>query len=464
MSSRIGRALAVVLVVSLLAAILPMGALAQGTTTTKAPGTWVSSINIQNPTDPGGEAANVTINFYGADGNLALSFPLSAAIPDGGSRSIYVPAEVPGLADGQYSAVIQSNVPLLVVANSSSTNPSTAGAYNGIDAAEAGTLLYFPGTYKDYYGFWSELVLQNTEATQANVTIRFYNNAGALAHTATGTIPGNGSRVFALQDIAQLASGPQGRYSVQVESSTALVGVCNIWSSAMHGEYSDYNAYTSGTTLAYAPSLLNNYYGFVSSLTVQNIDNVDAQIRVTYSNGQVETRTLAPRTSVEYYQPNNPNLPSGNANGIFSARVESTNNTSIVVLVNQEDKAKGLLASYNAPTQAAVTVNAPVVLKDFFGWFSAVTVQNVGSSPADITVTFATGHTSTATGVPPNGTHNFIQLANAGDPLPPGSSVSAEVTSTNGQPLVVTVNENSDQRYAATPGDYLLAYTAVPAQ
>ncbi|NPV06464.1 MAG: hypothetical protein HPY83_00700 [Anaerolineae bacterium] len=462
MSSRIGKALAFAMVVALLVAFLPMGALAQGSTTTKAPGTWVSSINIQNPTDDG-QAANVTINFYSADGNLELSFPLASAIPDGGSRSLFVPADVTGLPDGQYSAVIQSNVPLLVVANSSSTNPSTAGAYNGIDATAAGTLLYFPGTYKDYYGFWSELVLQNTEATQANVTMRFYNNAGALAHTATGTIPGNGSRVFALQDIAPLPSGSQGRYSVQVESNTALVGVCNIWSSAMHGEYSDYNAYTTGTTSAYAPSLLNNYYGFVSSLTVQNIDTTDAQIRVTYSNGQVETRTLAPRTSVEYYQPNNPNLPSGNTNGIFSARVESTNGRSIVVLVNQEDKAKGLLASYNAPTQAAVTVNAPVVLKAFYGWFSAVTVQNVGSSAANITVTYSTGHSRSASNVPPNGTYNFIQLTGAGDPLPDGSSVSATVTSTNGQPLVVVVNENSDDRYAATPGDYLLAYTAVPA-
>ena len=149
MSHRLSRVMAIALVIGLLAALVPMVALAQ--TTTKAPGTWVSSINIQNPTDAGGEAANVSINFYTADGTLALSFPLRSAIADGGSRSIFVPSEVPNLADGQYSAVIQSNVPLLVVANSSSTAPSTAGAYNGIDAAEAGTCCT-SGTYNDYYG------------------------------------------------------------------------------------------------------------------------------------------------------------------------------------------------------------------------------------------------------------------------------------------------------------------------
>lgn len=458
MSHRLSRVMAIALVIGLLAALVPMVALAQ--TTTKAPGTWVSSINIQNPTDPGGESANVTIDFYTAEGSLALSFPLSSAIAAGGSRSIFVPAEVAGLADGQYSAVIRSNVRLLVVANSSSTAPSTAGAYNGIDELEAGTLLYFPGTYNDYYGFRSELVLQNTAATTANVTIRFYSSSGAAAGTTPGTIPGNGSRVYALQDLG-LPTGNAGIFSVQVESSAPLVGVCNIWSPTKYGEYSDYNAYTSGTTLAYAPSLLNQYYGYVSALTVQNIDTADATIKVTYSNGVTETKTLAPRTSIEYYQPNNPNLPSGNSAGIFSAKVESTNGRSIVVLVNQEDKNKGLLASYNAPTQAATTVNAPVVLKAFYGWFSAVTVQNVGAAPANITLTYSTGQTRTANNVPPNGTFNFIQLASAGDTLPDGSSVSAKVTAD--QPLVVTVNENSDDRYAQAPGDYLLAYTAIPA-
>ncbi|MGQ9554598.1 MAG: DUF5719 family protein, partial [Anaerolineae bacterium] len=372
------------------------------------------------------------------------------------------PTDVAGLADGQYSAVIQSNVPLLVVANSSSTAPSTAGAYNGIDAAAAAKKLYFPGTYNNYYSFYSELVLQNTEATQATVTLRFYGDAGTLVKEDSGnTIPANGTRVFALQDISGLPSGnTTGRFSVEVESTTNLVGVCNIWSATMYGEYSDYNAYTSGTTSAYAPSLLNNYYGFVSALTVQNVDTTDANITVTYSNGVTETRTLAPRTSVEYYQPNNASLPSGNTNGIFSAKVECTNGKNIVVLVNQEDKSKGLLASYNAPIQGSTVVNAPVVLKAFYGWFSAVTVQNVGTAPANITLTYSSGQTRTANNVPANGTYNFIQLAAAGDTLPDSSSVSARVEGT--QPLVVVVNENSDDRYAATPGDYLLAYTAVP--
>jgi hypothetical protein len=442
----------IVIALVLLASLVFVGGVqADGT---QAPGTWVSSINIQNV---GTGPATVQIEFYDATGASVLSFTVTPDIPAGGSRSLYVPADVTGLPDGQFSAVVSSPEPIQVVANQSSTAPSTAGAYNGIDSTEAATTLYFPGAYNNYFGFYSELAIQNTTADTANVTLSFYNDAGSLAASPTDTIPGNATKVFVLEDLGIA----QGRYSVEVVSTNGknLVGVCNNWTSAKYGEFSDYNAYSGGTTIAYAPSLVNNYYGFVSSLTVQNIDTTDADILVTYSNGETETVTLAPRTSKEYYQPNNPNLPSGNVDGIFSAKIESTNGKKIVVLVNQEDKTKGSLASYNAPSEASTSINCPVTMKAFYQWFSAVTVQNVGSVATDITITFATGHSRTAYGVPANGTHNFIQLASAGSPLPDNSSVSAVVTAA--QPIVAIVNENSDDRYLTTPGDYLCAYTAI---
>jgi hypothetical protein len=300
------------------------------------------------------------------------------------------------------------------------------------------------------------LVIQNSDSEAADVTLRFYNDAGAEEASINDTIAGNASKVFVLGDL----SLTDGRYSVEVESTNGkdVVGVCNNWTSAMYGEFSNYNAFVGGTTLAYAPSLVNNYWGFVSALTVQNVDATDADVLITYSNGVTETVTLAPRTAMEYYQPNNPNLPSGNVDGIFSARIESTNGAAVVALVNQEDKTKGSLASYNAPSTASTSINCPVTMKAFYGWFSAVTVQNVGSSSTDVTVTFASGQTDVATGVPPNGTANFIQLAGQSN-LPDSSSVSAVVTST-GENLVAIVNENSNDRYATTPGDYLAAYTA----
>jgi hypothetical protein len=443
----------VVIVLTLLVSLVAVSVGAAQAQGSQAPGTWGSSINIQNVGD---EDAMVVIEFYDAAGDLSLSFTVDPVIPAGGSRSLYVPTDVAGLSDGQYSSVVSSNQPLQVVANASSTSPSTTGAYNGIDASELATKLYFPGAYNNYFGFYSELVIQNSDADTADVTLRFYDDLGAEADVVNDTIAGTASKVFVLEDVTTAA----GRYSVEVESTNEkdLVGVANHWTAALYGEFSNYNAFVGGTTLANAPSLVNDYYGFVSSLTVQNVDTSDADVLITYSNGVTESVTLEPRTSEEYYQPDNTSLPSGDVDGIFSAKVETTNDTTIVAIVNQEDKTKGSLASYNAPSTSSTEINCPVTMKSFYGWFSAVTVQNVGVVDTDVTLTFASGEVDQATGVPPNGTANFIQLTGQSN-LPDGSSVSAVVTS-SGEPIVAIVNENSNDRYATTPGDYLAAYTA----
>lgn len=451
----------VCLCLSILLLWIGSGAVVAQSTGTKAPGTWVSSINIQNV---GTGEATVLLNFYNANGELALSFTVTPPIPGGGSRSLYVPTQIPGLSDGQYSVIASSDQPLQIVVNSSSTSPSTAGAYMGIQANQVGKTLYFPGLYKNYYGFYSQMVLQNVEDSDATVTIKFYYQKTGLEAVTLGpfTIPKTSSRVFALGDLAAVPSGNvNGLLSAVVTSNKNLAGIANIWSSAYYGEYADYNAYISGSTsVVYAPALYKNYYGFVSSLTVQNLSNENANIRITYSNGVTETKTLSPFQAFEYYQPANPALPSGNVQGVFSAKVESLDGKPIVVLVNVEDKTKGLLASYNGPSEATTSAGCPVVLKAFYGWFSAQTVQNVGTAPTDITITYASGQSRTFNNVPPNGTVNIIELANAGSVLPDNSSVSAVITS-SGQPVVAVVQENSNSRYASTPGDYLLAYTCV---
>jgi hypothetical protein len=451
-----------VLAVAALLLVLSVGVSAQGVESTQAPGMWSSSINIQNV---GSGNATVVLKFYDGSGNEVLSHTVSPVIPAGGSRSLYVPSQIPGLASGQYSVVVSSDEMVQVVANAASTAPYTAGSYNGIPSSSIGTTLYFPGLYKNYYGYYSEVVLQNTEDSDASITLRFYNQkTGAqVGGNILATIPGNASRVYALQDLSALTSGnTAGLYSLQVESNRNLAGVANIWSSYMYGIFSDYNAYVSGATTVYAPALYKSYYNYVSALTVQNIDDSPANVLITYSNGTTESVTLQPRTAKEYYQPNNAALPSGNSSGVFSAKVECTNGQDIVALVNIQQTAKGLLASYNGPSTATDSVNAPVVLKAFYNWYSAVTVQNVGDGPTDITITYAAAGSPsrTFTNIPANGTVNIIQLAAAGETaLPDGSSVSAVVSSSNGQEIVAVVQEDSTVSYTQHPGDYLLAYT-----
>lgn len=441
------------------------------TGTTAAPGTWTSSINIQNVGS--GSADSVVIEFFNASGGSVLSFPV-ASIPMGGSRTLVIEFDVPGLTQGQFSAVVSSDQPLETIVNSTSKLPITAGAYQGVKSEETATTLYFPGLYKSYYGFSSELVLQNTDTNQATVTIQFYKQSDGseiVGAKLTGqTIAGNSTKIFTMASNAGIPSGSAGLVSAKVSSDKPLAGVGNIWSSAKFGLFGDYNGYLSGNNTVYAPALYKNYYGFVSSLTVMNLSpSVTTKIQVTYSNGATEPiTTLLPGQAKEFYQPGNASLPSGSA-GVFSAKVVSGVDGStaapLVALVNVEDKTKGLFASYNAPSATATKLGCPVVMQSYYGWFTAETVQNVGTLPTSIKVTYATGETVTFTNIPANGTKNVVELL-PGSVLPSGRSVSATIESISyggnpAQPLVAVTQENST-RYSTYPGDYLLAYTCIP--
>lgn len=424
---------------------------AQGTTVTSVPGTWASSINVQNLT---GVSNAISISFYNAAGAVVYTHPDTLAANAG--KSYYLPS-IAGLSAGQYSAVVNSADQVRAVVNSESSAPYTGYAYSGISSTETATTLYYPGLYKNYYGFWSEVVLQNTTGNPANVTLAF--NNGAAQAPINATIPANSSRVFALGDLGGLPAGnATGKYSLVVTSTSGakLAGIANVWTGAFHGEATSYNAFTGGTTTAYAPALYKNYYNYVSALTVQNVSGATATGTVTYSNGTSQNFSIPAGGSVEYYQPNNAALPGGNTNGVFSAKI--TSNNAVVTLVTVEDKTLGTAASYNGPTTATTTVLAPVVMKAYYGYFTAITVQNVGNAATTATVTYATGQSRNAT-IPANGTYNFIQLAGQ-DPLPDGTTTSARITSNNGQPLVAVVQENNPTRYSQVGGgDYLFAYT-----
>lgn len=432
---------------------------AQGTINSKAPGTWTSSLNIQNT---GAGAATVAITFFDSNGNAALTFDASPAIPAGGQRTYYVSGAISALPVGQYSAVVSSNESVQVVANASSTGPITYGAYSGIEAAQVSTTLNFPGLYKSYYNFQSQVVLQNVESTAANVTLTFYGQkTGTLAATVGPvSIPANASRVFALQDLASVPSGnTNGLLSLRVTSDRQLAGIANVWSPAGFGQFSDYNGYTAGSTSTiYAPALYKGYYNFNSALTVQNLSTTQsANIKVTYSNGVTATATLGIGQAIEYYQPNNAALPSGNSAGVFSAKVETLNGAPIVGLVTVNDGKT--LASYNvASVASAAGSNCAMVNKAYFGGFTAETVQNVGTQATNITLTYSSGQTRVFNNVPPNGTINAIELPNAGSTLPDNSSVAAVITS-SGQPIVTVVQGN---RVSPQNGDTLLAYTCAP--
>jgi len=412
----------------------------------QGPGTWVSSFTVQNPSTT--ETASVSVEIYDSSGTSVWTD--STTIAAGQSQLWYVP-NLSGLADGRYSVVVSSSIPVVAITNLQSSSPNTGGSYGGVADTETRTTLYLPGVYYEYYGYISAIALQNADTADADISITFYNASGTVVDTLTDTIPASASAVFDQADqAADLGTGYIGSAVVESTNGKSLAAMVSIYG---NNEYYAYNAFASGSTVAYAPVIMNNYYGWLTSLTVQNIDTADAMVTLTYSNGVERNATIPPNTSWLQYTPNDPDIPVG---ALIGATVESTNGKSIVVLVNEGNFNNNSAASYNGFSDGSTTVSAPVIMNYYYDWITSVTVQNVDTADADVLLTYSNGMTKTAT-ILPGGTALWYQ---PNDGLPSGFLGSIVITSTNGKKLVAIINEGNEVTSEA--GDWLMCYNAFP--
>jgi hypothetical protein len=160
----------------------------------------------------------------------------------------------------------------------------------------------------------------------------------------------------------------------------------------------------------------------VSSITVQNVDSVDANVTIIFydeaglaiqptvlNSGKSNPFTLAPGASFEIYVPGIPTaqLP----NGRYSVVIQSDARVATIAnLLGQG--AVNFNGSYTGFSESAPTFYLPGVVFNYYGWYSLISAQNVGGSAADITLTITCANgavgTITATAVEPFASHHFV--------------------------------------------------------
>jgi len=464
---------------------------------TCAPGSsvkWGSAINIQNRGD---DEAAITIDFYKADGSFAVTYPKTENGPlqlEGkASISIYVPALVEGLASGQYSAVVNSTEQVNVSVNTGSTSnadgPWAEFAYEGMGQEQAATTLYFPLLQNKYFNFDSEMVIQNTNTSEAaTLTAKFYNQAGDQIATANlGTVNANAARTFTVGTFATtpaLPSGNAGIFGAVVTSSQDVTGIVNIWRSNPRTGVASYTGFTEGSTKLYAPAILVDYYDFISALTLQNVHATEtAEVTIDYvtSSGPVKRefslRANAAKAQLEFLDPA---FPAGNQ--LISARISSEGG-SLVGLISQSipenvrgnaaTSPGGDFAAYAVPTTPATSVSIPSVTSDYYGLFVAVNVQNTSATTADITINYAdsatcrglTNKTRTFKNVRAGASVNIIHLGD-NDLLPNNQRCATSAVVTSSAALVATIQQNTERSVAGyneakKTGDFLSAITGI---
>lgn len=186
----------------------------------------------------------------------------------------------------------------------------------------------------------------------------------------------------------------------------------------------------------------------VSSFTIQNVDSSDATVTVMFyddagilftptelNGAKPNPFTLAPGESWEVYVPGIPlaQLPNGRYSVVIQSDVRLA---TIANMLGEGDV--NFNGSYSGFSDSATTFYLPGVVFNFYGWYSLISAQNVGSTAADIalTITCADGTVGTlqATAVAPYASHHFVLKTDT----PVGFSAS---TKCNGSAVITSLND-----------------------
>jgi hypothetical protein len=415
-------------------------------------GPFSTAFYVQNL---GGATANCTFQFFNATGGVSFTSGTNT-VNAGSALYVYTPL-LSGLATGTYSGVVSCDQPVAAIVNFSDTNSGASHA----GVTTPGLTWFAPAVYDNYYNYYATIIAQNATSAPVDITVEIYSAAQvAPIHTITQpAVPANASASFEMEGLTQL--GDNVVYSAKVIGTGNIAPIVTIYGRAGASEqlYS-YNPFTGGSTTVYTPVIMNNFYGYNTSLSVQNIGAASTAITVTYGTGQQQTANLSPNQSIEFYTPAVPGMGTGDPAGLTGATIVSSGQN-IVALVN-ESNSVNRAASYSGFAAGSTSVFTPSLFRRYYEYNSSITCQNVGSAAATMTLTYAppaegspaTG-TTTSPSVNPGQTTLFYQ------PIDTNITdfFSAAGTITSAQPIVCVVNEDQNEN----PGvfDLLYAYNGI---
>ena len=420
--------------------------LALFTTAAAAQFTSVTSFQVQNLSD---QPATIMLEFYDDAGNVVTAATLSDTISANSSK-LYTQANNDSLPSGfNGSVVILSDQPVAAIAVQEARNAANKvyqGTYSGFAADSAAAKFYAPTVMKAFYGFTTEISVQNASSTNVDVSIAY---TGGYADSVTGLKPGQVAR-FDNSATSGMPSAYIGAAVITASGNVVAVVNQNNVAALQQQTYEGFSEAAAGPTL-FVPVLMRSFYGFDTSVQVQNVGAGSTEVTIYYSNGTSKTQTLATNgASYLFTQGNDTALPAG---WIGSARITSTGGD-IIAVANQQNPSTGKASSYNAMATPAAGFVGPNVMKNFYGFNTSVQVQNVGTSAA-CTATFSNGTSQTSPSLAQYGTYLFTQSNNADLGTSFIGSVSLDC---GGQPFVAIVNQDGP----AGMGDNAMSYNAIP--
>lgn len=362
----------------------PKGTYAQGTNRA-----YKTGLVIQN-LDP--ETANISIAYY-QENSTAVANTASTTIAASGSVTLVPLDNFAGAFAG--SGVVSSDKRVAAIVNI--VSPDLAASFGGdsyVGFPSGSKNLSLPIIFKSFFNFTTFFNIQNTTATDANVTITFRAVGGAPIEQKA-VIKANSSLRFD-QTNSALPNNFNGSATVTSDQDI-VAAVMQVGPTTILG----YSAFTTTSTNPVAPIINANNFGYFTGFNIQNAGTVDTTVTVTYSASQAgtdctETLTIPAGGRASFAQAAFANTVAGEncANGakfIGSGRVTTNSaNQPLIAVVNQLNSVANKGGTYRAFDASVATsiIAFPIIQDRFFGFFTGISVTNVGTVATPLSCTF----------------------------------------------------------------------------
>lgn len=289
---------------------------------------------------------DVTITYRDLTGTTIKMQSLTG-VAAGAYRAVYsgdsgspTDAKLPANFAGTATITSSTGQPLAAVVN----EIGPGGQFSSYDAVAAGsTTLQAPVALNNAFGgFYTGIGVQNTTGTPGNVTVKYFDAAGA-ATTKQFTIAANGS--LGIYQGSATDGPPVGAYTAQISSDVAIAAIVNEVAPAGGSgaqQSTAYNTFSGGASTASLPLVESaGSDGWSTGLGIMNTGTATTAVTVTYYDaatgapvGTIQTNTaLSPNALWAVYQPAS-GLPAGQR---ATAVVTTGAGGSVAVICNESN-------------------------------------------------------------------------------------------------------------------------------
>jgi hypothetical protein len=379
-----------------------------------------------------------------------------------------VVANVAGLNDGRYAAVISSSGEIVAMSGAASDGPAHFnGTYAGF--SNGGNPMYLPSVNFNYYGTFGMVSVMNLGDSATDITLEITCNNVALVGTLTAEdVPMYSSHTFVLKNetpsgfTSTTACQGSGKLTASPDKDIAAV---NLQNRPTVGNTLVFEAAPSGFDTIYLPQLQVGNYGWNSVISIQKLTPGATTVTVDYSDGGSSTCALtdvAPSCQL-VLKDEHPTT------GRFSAIVTSSPSEEMMVQVGNTKAGhatQGAFANgYLGFSGGSGVSSVPGAQKRYYGWDTAINCQNISSTSTELEFAFQGIATPYNPGVS-LAQGESVQVHTTANPtvealLPDGYYGGVTVTAlASGAEIVCSVGNGNQTNNVLKPGDWNNMYNA----